>query len=389
MELSKATTKRLMLLIAFAAALFTFPQWAGMLGKIWRFSVGVLSPFLLGAALAFILNVPMRFFEKKLFPADRVIRSGKRKSYRVPPKLARIVSLLLTLIAAVLIILVLILIVAPQLGDTIESLSITIQAAIPGIIDQAERLFANNPDVISWLNSLTFDWDGIITSVVDFLKKGAGDVLNSTISAAKNVVSALTNFFIGLVFSIYLLLQKEKLALQCRKALYALLREKTARHVIGICSLSQRIFSSFITGQGLEAVILGFMFFIAMTILRMPYALLVGCLIAVTALIPIVGAFIGCAVGAFLLLINSPMQALIFVIMFLILQQVEGNLIYPHVVGNSVGLPSIWVLAAVSIGGSLMGVTGMLLFIPLVSVVYTLFREYVYKRLKEKGLKVT
>ena len=130
------------------------------------------------------------------------------------------------------------------------------------------------------------------------------------------------------------------------------------------------------------------MFFIVMTVLRMPYALLVGCLIAVTALIPIVGAFIGCAVGAFLLLMVSPMQALAFVVMFLALQQVEGNLIYPHVVGSSVGLPSIWVLAAVSVGGSLMGVAGMLLFIPLTSVLYTLFREFVYKRLQEKGLKV-
>jgi len=135
-------------------------------------------------------------------------------------------------------------------------------------------------------------------------------------------------------------------------------------------------------------VILGAMFFIVMTVLRMPYALLVGCLIAVTALITIVGAFIGCAVGAFLLLMVSPMQALAFVVMFLALQQVEGNLIYPHVVGSSVGLPSIWVLAAVSVGGSLMGVAGMLLFIPLTSVLYTLFREFVYKRLQEKGLKV-
>ena len=155
-----------------------------------------------------------------------------------------------------------------------------------------------------------------------------------------------------------------------------------------ICRLSHRVFSSFITGQCIEAVILGAMFFIVMTVLRMPYALLVGCLIAVTALIPIVGAFIGCAVGAFLLLMVSPMQALAFVVMFLALQQVEGNLIYPHVVGSSVGLPSIWVLAAVSVGGSLMGVAGMLLFIPLTSVLYTLFREFVYKRLQEKGLKV-
>ena len=155
------------------------------------------------------------------------------------------------------------------------------------------------------------------------------------------------------------------------------------------CRLSHRVFSSFITGQCVEAVILGAMFFVSMTLLRMPYALLVGCLIAVTALVPIVGAFIGCAVGAFLLLVVSPMQALIFIILFLTLQQVEGNLIYPRVVGSSVGLPSIWVLAAVSLGGSLLGVAGMVLFIPLTSVAYTLFRQFVYRRLQERGLKVT
>ena len=146
--------------------------------------------------------------------------------------------------------------------------------------------------------------------------------------------------------------------------------------------------SSFITGQCVEAVILGAVFFVSMTILRIPYALLVGCLIAVTALIPIVGAFIGCIVGAFLLLMVSPMQALFFVVLFLILQQVEGNLIYPHVVGSSVGLPSIWVLVAVSVGGSLMGIAGMLVFIPLTSVLYALFREFVYQRLQAKGLQV-
>ena len=203
-----------------------------------------------------------------------------------------------------------------------------------------------------------------------------------------SVVSAVTTGFVALVFACYLLLQKERLGLQCRKALYALLPQKAADRTVEICSLSHRVFSSFITGQGIEAVILGAMFFVAMSLLRMPYALLVGCTIAVTALIPIVGAFIGCFVGAFLLLMVSPMQALIFVILFLVLQQVEGNLIYPHVVGSSVGLPSIWVLAAVTVGGSLMGVAGMLLFIPLTSVVYTLFREFVYKRLKEKQLTV-
>lgn len=153
-----------------------------------------------------------------------------------------------------------------------------------------------------------------------------------------------------------------------------------------VASLSYKTFSSFVTGQCLEAVILGTMFFIVMSILRFPYALLVGVVIAFTALIPIFGAFIGCVIGTFLMLVSNPMQAVAFVILFLVLQQIEGNLIYPHVVGGSVGLPSIWVLVAVTVGGSLMGVVGMLIFIPLSSVVYALFREVVYKRLKERGI---
>jgi len=293
----------------------------------------------------------------------------------------------------VIVVALLVLVIVPQLAATISGLGVTIQDFFTRAYSWAEAQFASNPQLLQWLSSLSIDWKsvdwkGLLSKVADFLKNGAGDVLFSTISAAMNFFSGIATGFIAFVFAIYLLLQKEKLGLQFRKAFYALLPKKTAKRLIEICALSQKVFSSFITGQCLEAVILGGMFFVAMTLLRMPYALLVGCLISITALIPIVGAFIGCGVGAFLILMVSPTQALIFIVMFLILQQVEGNLIYPYVVGNSVGLPSIWVLAAVSIGGSLLGVLGMLIFIPLVSVIYTLFREFVYKQLKEKGIKV-
>lgn len=211
-------------------------------------------------------------------------------------------------------------------------------------------------------------------------------ILDSTFSVAKNIVSSVATFFIAFVFACYILLQKEKLSVQVRKILYAYLPEKKVGTVLAVCSLAYKTFSNFLTGQCVEALILGLMFFVTMSVIRLPYALLVGILIAFTALIPIFGAFIGCVVGAFLILMVAPVKALIFVVMFLVLQQIEGNLIYPKVVGNSVGLPSIWVLAAVSIGGSLMGVVGMLIFIPLVSVVYTLFRGDVYRRLAEKGI---
>ena len=182
------------------------------------------------------------------------------------------------------------------------------------------------------------------------------------------------------------MLQKKKLGIQAKKVLFAFVRRGRAEAVVEVTSLTYSTFSSFLTGQCLEAVILGSMFVVAMTIFRLPYALLVGIFIAFTALIPIFGAFLGCAVGAFLIFMVDPMKALMFIVLFLVLQQIEGNLIYPHVVGNSVGLPSIWVLAAVSIGGSLMGVVGMLIFIPIVSVAYALFREIVYLKLKKQGV---
>lgn len=222
-------------------------------------------------------------------------------------------------------------------------------------------------------------------SITGFLKNGATDVISTTFSKVAGVVSGIANFVIGVVFACYILLQKEKLCSQMDKLGRAILSGKRMEELRYVCGLCNRIFSSFITGQCTEALILGAMFFVVMSLIRLPYALLVGVLVAFTALIPVFGAFIGCAVGVLLILMVNPMQALIFLILFLVLQQIEGNFIYPKVVGNSVGLPSIWVLAAVSIGSSLMGILGMLLFIPLTSVLYSLLRSWTYKRLEEKN----
>lgn len=383
MEISKTTMRRLMLLIAFAGLLWVGLQRLDVVleaaGFVWR----VVSPLFIGAALAFILNVPMSFLERKLFP----VRADKKKK-GASPGLKRGLSLLLTFVLLIVIVLLLVLVVVPQLAESIASLGTAISDAAMRALAWAEKQFAAYPEITSRLEDLAIDWEGLAKALWNFLTAGVGSVVTSTISVTRRVAGAFSTSFIALIFAVYLLLQKERLGLQCRKALYALLPEKWAKGLVRVCSMSHRVFSSFITGQCVEAVILGAMFFLSMTILRMPYALLVGCLIAVTALIPIVGAFIGCIVGAFLLLMTSPMQALVFVILFLVLQQVEGNLIYPHVVGSSVGLPSIWVLAAVTIGGSLMGITGMLVFIPLTAVLYALFREFVYGRLASKGIKV-
>ena len=214
-----------------------------------------------------------------------------------------------------------------------------------------------------------------------------GVILQLTRTIVGSLVSGVATFFIAFSFACYILFQKEKLHIQIRKVFFAFLPRQKADTFLKVCSLTYRTFANFLAGQCLEAVILGSMFVVTLSILKMPYALLIGILIAFTALIPIFGAFIGCAVGSFLIFMVNPQQAILFVIVFLVLQQIEGNLIYPHVVGESVGLPSIWVLAAVTIGGNLMGIVGMLVFIPLLSVLYTIFREFVYLRLKKKHIK--
>ncbi len=333
--------------------------------------LGVIAPFLVGAAMAFVLNVPMRIFEKALC-------RGKLK------KGARAVSLCLAILFVFVILFLVTFVVAPELVRTILSLQKSIQTFFDNITAQINQFLAENPQVVEMIDVEKVNWHDLGTKLVSFVGSGAGALLSSSVSVASSILSVLTTFFIGFVFAFYILLQKETLGSQMKSLLKAYLSPRHYETTIRVAALTERIFSNFLAGQCLEAVILGTMFVVVMTILRLPYALLIGVLIAFTALIPVFGAFIGCVVGAFLMLMVSPMDALVFLVMFLILQQVEGNLIYPKVVGGSVGLPPIWVLMAVTVGGSLMGVVGMLVFIPACSVVYTLLRENVHARLRKK-----
>lgn len=379
-HLDKETMRKIKELIVFTIViLIALWNYTLIFGAL-KFLVNIIFPFLMGGEIAFVLNVPMSFLERNIFKQDK-LKQKKRLQ-----KASRPLSLVLTILIVLSTIALVMFVVIPELGTTFALLGKSIQQFMPKVVRQAEELFNNNKEVVVLLGSLDMDWQEMLNGIAAFFKNGAGSVLDSTFSVAKNIVSSVATFFIAFVFACYILLQKEKLSVQVRKILYAYLPEKKVGTVLAVCSLAYKTFSNFLTGQCVEALILGLMFFVTMSVIRLPYALLVGILIAFTALIPIFGAFIGCVVGAFLILMVAPVKALIFVVMFLVLQQIEGNLIYPKVVGNSVGLPSIWVLAAVSIGGSLMGVVGMLIFIPLVSVVYTLFRGDVYRRLAEKGI---
>ena len=380
MDLSNLSIKKIRELIVFTAllvvALWKFDVVLGVLKTIGQ----IIFPFILGGAIVFVINVPMSFLEKKIF-------ENIKKENKAARKLARPVSLLLTIVLVVGVIALVMIGVIPQLTKTMGSLMINITDFIPQIKIWIRDFFHDNREIMNLVDQVQFKPDQAIRWGISLLGNGAGNMMNTTVSAVGSVVSGLATFFIVFSFACYVLFQKEKLHVQVRKVLFAFLPKQKADAFLKVCSLTYRTFANFLTGQCLEAVILGCMFVVTLSILRMPYALLIGVLIAFTALIPIFGAFIGCAVGSFLIFMVSPKQAIIFIIVFLVLQQIEGNLIYPHVVGESVGLPSIWVLAAVTIGGNLMGIVGMLVFIPLLSVVYTIFRKVVYQRLKKRHIK--
>ncbi len=335
---------------------------------------GMLLPFIVGSGIAFILNVPMRWIERMI---------NHKKQHRW----SRVISLLLAIMLVFGVLAIVSIVVGPELVRTVSGLQESLPRFLMNLQNRLEQLFAENPDILVYIRSVEVNWEQMLQDIGAFVKTGAGTVLDSTFSAMQSLVNGVTAVGIGFIFAVYILLQKEILLRQCRKLIYAFLPEREADWLIRVARLTENTFSSFMTGQCMEAVILGAMFFVVLTVLRMPYALLIGVLIGFTALIPMVGAFIGCAVGAFLILLTNPMQALVFIGVFLVLQQVEGNLIYPYVVGNSVGLPSVWVLVAVTLGGSMMGVLGMLVFIPLVSVFYSLLKEEVNRRLELKKKK--
>ena len=339
-----------------------------------KFVLGILQPFLWGGAIAFAVNIPLNGIEKRVLKGWQ----GRRAE-----KLKRPVCMLLSLLLIVLVLVFVVLTVVPQLGKTLVDLGNKLPAFVDASVEELERLCASNPQIVGYLQELehmSFDWDKILDGTMRFLQNGVGSMVSSTVSVAGTIIGAVVNIAVAIIFSLYVLSQKERLGDQGRRILSAYLPRRANAQVLRVLGLLNGNFNSFITGQCLEAVILGTMFVIVLAVFRIPYALLIGVLIAFTALIPIVGAFIGCVVGAFLILVDNPAQAVVFVVIFLVLQQVEGNLIYPHVVGNSVGLPSVWVLVAVTLGGSLMGVAGMLLFIPLFSTAYTLFKDDVNMR---------
>ena len=344
-----------------------------LLNTVW----GLFSPFVVGSAIAFIFNVPMRAIERHL---DGIRKEGTRRA----------LAIILTIFALVLVVMFVVELLVPQIQLTVQSLKETIPAFVKRTANSLMVFMDENPELKAWVlettNLESIDWSSMLQKILTFVGDSVSTVAGGAFSAIGSLTSGIVNAVISIVFALYCLSRKDILARQGRKILYSIISEKRADEIIRVLRLTNVTFSNFISGQCLEAVILGCLFAVVMAILGMPYIPLVSVIIAVTALIPVVGAFVGCVVGAFFILVNDPFQALTFVAMFLVLQQLENNLIYPRVVGTSIGLPGMWVLVAVTIGGEIMGVGGMLVMIPLTSVLYTLAREFTDKRIEERNI---
>ncbi len=339
-------------------------------------SAGV--PLITGLAIAYVLNILMKKLEKVYFPNSKkkVVKDSRRG-----------VCIFLSILLITAIIVILALIVIPELINAVTVLV----SAIPGFMESAKDFIKTNSDkytiIESGLERLQVDLDGIFKSIMVTLSGILTGLMNSAFSFVGSLTSGLMNFIIAITFAIYVLANKEKLSEQLRKVMKAFLSNKTVQKLDYVLNITNSAFSNFIVGQCVEAVILGCLCTAGMLLFRFPYAATVGAFISATALIPVVGAYIGAALGAFMILTVSPMKALLFLVFISVLQQLENNLIYPRVVGSSIGLPGIWVFAAITIGGGLGGIVGMLLSVPIAASIYKIFATKVNQRLKSSESK--
>ncbi|MBP1889023.1 putative PurR-regulated permease PerM [Clostridium moniliforme] len=350
------------------------------LSTVWTFLgkiLGILSPFLLAIAIAFVLNIPMKLIENKILKF-----MDNSKKFPFLKYFKRALSIVITILLVVSLLTTLIIFVIPQLVDSFSKLI----DSVPSYVQSFEHLVTSNLGNFQGFDKV---WNDILNAwkdVLSFAGQFLGVTLNRLVNITVSLTSGVVNFFLAVIFAIYMLASKEVLIFQCKKLLYAHLKEKTANYILKVGRLSNETFQKFIAGQCTEAVIIGTLCFIGMLILKLPYALLIGFIVGVTSLIPIFGAFLGTIPSAFLIFIINPIKALVFIIFIIVLQQFEGHLIYPKVVGNYIGLSAIWVMFAMLVGGSLLGFVGLLIGIPLFGVIYKLLKENTNNKLISKEL---
>lgn len=362
-------------LIVLAFVLYCAAQNLEAIGKGIGMLFGFAQPILVGCCIAFVLNIPMSAIEGYL----------RHTRWRWLKRWSRAFSLIgaVVFIAAALGLVVAL--VVPELTNTVQLLA----SEIPKFWSWIQKWMLENeemyPAVREWIVGLSINWEQLGKQVFQALTSGVSGVLGGTVAVISGVFTGVVNGVVAFIISIYILLDKERLGRQFCRVLHAFFAPRFESYLLHIGSIAHRSFSNFIVGQCTEAVILGCLCAGGMALLRMPYAPMVGAMVGVTALIPVVGAFIGATVGVFMIMMQSPLQAIGFVIFLIVLQQIEGNLIYPRGVGSSVGLPALWVLVAVTIGGGISGIGGMLFSVPIASVLYTLLREYTNKRNERKA----
>lgn len=375
MEIKINNKRSIIEIILIAALIFWGVNHLETVKAALRYVMGILSPVIAGCGMAFVLNVPMRALERQF-----------KKTKAIPEKFVRALAVILSLLGIVLVLVFVFAAIIPELINAVSSLN----RGIPHLINELNVLLEDAakryPEINTYLSELEVNWSGIMESIITFLKSGVSNLVASTWGMATSVIGVFSTLGIGFIIAIYILMRKEILCVQARQIAYAYLPENVVQSLLKIVRLANGTFSSFISSQCLEAVIFGLLTYVSMLIFRFPYARSVSVLIGFMTLIPVLGAFLGTALGAILILIENPIRAVWFVLMIVILQQFDNNLIYPRVVGTSVGLPGMWVLIAVTLGGSLFGVAGMLIFVPLFSVFYQLLGEHVHLQLQKKKI---
>ena len=417
MKLDKENTRQILKIVIIAiivlvALINIEPVW-----NVVKTTLSILSPFIWGLAIAFILNIFMTLYENKLFRLGKknkrgtarqdnktkvaikeneslkgniaenkvseheILKSNISKSKK-KSKVERAFSITLSIITIIAVVTVILILIIPQLVEIITNFIRNIPSYLLWLREFAINITEQFPEVNDFIQSITIDTAALRSGIMSISK----DVLDVTINQISGLFSGVVDFIIAIIFAVYILANKEALKLQSKKFVYARLNKDKADSFIKICRLARDSFRNFLTGQAKEAVILGVLCALGMLILGIPYAGPIGALTALTAFIPIVGAFIGGFIGAVLIVAVDPIKALIFIIFIIVLQQIEGNLIYPHVVGKNIGLPSIWVLVAITVGGSLFGIMGMIVGLPIVSIIYAIITENTNRRLKEKNL---
>lgn len=344
--------------------------------KVFGYVINVLSPFIIGALLAFVLNVLIKFIETKIF--------GKIKNGKVWKKIKRPLSITISLILVGLVIYFVMNLLIPQLRNSVSLFTETLPGYKEDVIGILEK-FDVGQTTIDKVGEYLDNFTKVIT---DYIKDNSKDVLSITTEVAASIISIVSKGIISLVFAIYIIAQKETLKRQVNKLMKAYLKPSVSNKITDIATMSNKTFSNFVTGQCLEAIIFGVLCFFGMLVLRLPYASTISVVIGFTALIPVFGSIIGTALGAFLILMISPVKAIIFVVFIIVLQQLEGNLIYPKVVGKSIGLPGMWVLFSVTIGASVAGIWGMFVATPLFSVLYSIFSKIVNDRINKNKVAI-